>query len=395
MSQKNSLSLAREIHDEMISLRRDFHMFPELRFDLPRTSGIVTAKLREYGLQVKTGIGRIGVVADLKSSNAKGWIALRADMDALPIQELNDVAYKSRTPMQAHMCGHDAHTSMLLGAAQILSKLKETLNVNVRFIFQPCEEAWPGGAPEMIRDGALDSIDEIYALHVWPTLDVGRYGICVGPAMAQPDAFEIEITGRGGHAAAPHAAIDPILVATHVIQSLQTIVSRSINPHDNAVLSVTQINAGTCYNVIPNSCLITGTVRTYDKNVQEIVKEKIEAIAQNTAKAFGATAAVKYMEGYPVTFNHESSARNVKEAASHLVGDHSVDYPGQRAMFGEDFAYYTQKIKGCFIQLGCRNETKNITRMLHDPRFDLDEECLVYGTGLFLELILKNTKKEK
>lgn len=393
MSRKDSIALAREIHNDITAQRRDFHIHPELGFDLPRTAGVVASKLRELGLPVKTGIGRSGVVADLKSPDAKGWIALRADMDALPIQELSDVSYKSQTPMQAHLCGHDAHTSMLLGAAQILSSLKQELKVNVRFIFQPNEESWPGGAPEMIRDGVLENIDEIYALHVWPTLDVGRYGICVGPAMAQADAFEIVVKGNGGHAAAPHAAIDPILVATHVIQALQTIVSRNINPHDNVVLSVTQIHAGNCYNVIPDSCIISGTVRTYESNVQAIVKQKMESIAVNVAKGFGATVEVKYMEGYPVTFNHETSARNARDIASRLVGNHGVDYPAQRAMFGEDFGYYTQKIKGCFIQLGCRNEAKNITRMLHDPRFDIDEDCLIYGIALFLELILKKGDK--
>lgn len=382
------LTLAKDNLQEIIKLRRDFHMHPEIGFEVHRTAGIVAQELERYGHKVKTGVGKTGVVADLTVPGAKRRICFRADMDALPIQEMNDIPYKSRTPMCAHLCGHDAHTAMLLMAAKLLAAIQKDLNVNVRFIFQPCEEVWPGGAPGMIKEGVLDGVDAIYALHVWPTLRVGAYGICVGPAMAQPDGFEISINGKGGHAAAPHSTIDSIVIAAQVIQALQTIVARNLNPNDNAVLSVTQVHAGTCNNVLPDSCSISGTVRTYGNNVQQIIKNRMNEIVTHIAKSYGGTAECKYLEGYPVVYNDEDEAMKTRDMAISLVGKEQVDFPAQKVMLGEDFAYYTQKVKGCFIHLGCRNESKNITRMLHDSRFNIDEDCLAYGTALFLQLAL-------
>lgn len=386
---KNSMELAKTLHKELITFRRDFHMHPEIGFDVHRTEKIVADELEKYGLVVKRNVGRTGVVADLIIPGATRTIALRADMDALPIQELNEHAYKSTVPMKAHLCGHDAHTAMLLCAAKILASIKNELKVNVRFIFQPSEEVMPGGAPGMIADGVLEGVDEIYGQHVWPTLKVGHYGICAGPAMAQPDGFDITITGKGGHAAAPHAAVDPIVVASQIIQALQTIVARNVNPQDSAVVTVTQIHAGSSYNVIPESCQMAGTVRTYDFNVQKMIRLRIAEIVESISHSFGAKGVLNYCEGYPVTFNHEAEGLKIKAVASALVGPESVDFPAKPAMFGEDFAYYTQKIKGCFIHLGSRNESKGITNMLHDPRFDIDEDCLVYGVALHVETIRK------
>lgn len=382
------IQLAKEIHQEMICLRRDFHMHPEIGFEVHRTANIIAQELNKYGLVVKTSIGKTGVVADLIIPGAKKTIGLRADMDALPIQELNEVPYKSRTPMQAHLCGHDAHTAMLLGTAKILASMREILENNVRFIFQPCEELWPSGAQAMIDDHVLDGVDEIYALHVWPTLQVGNYGICVGPTMAQADAFEITIKGKGGHAASPHTTIDPILIAAQVIQCLQTIISRNINPNDNAVLSITQIHAGSNYSAIPDECKILGTVRTYDPHIQQQICIKMQEIVENVAHAHAATGLLNYLNGSPPVFNHETESIKVKEAAITLVGRDRVDFPAQKVMFGEDFAYYTNQIKGCFIYLGCRNESKGMTSLLHEPFFDIDEDCLIYGTALLLDLAL-------
>jgi amidohydrolase len=387
------LALAKNIHQEMIDLRRDLHQHPEIGFELHRTAQLISQKLKEYGLPVKTGINKTGVVADLIIPNAKKRIALRADMDALPIQELGNPSYKSLIPNQAHLCGHDAHMSMLLGAAKMLTSLKNQLQVNVRFIFQPSEECWPGGAPGMIEEGVLDDVDEIYALHVWPTLETGHYGICVGPAMAQADGFDILINGQGGHAAAPHAAIDPLLIGTQIVQSLQTIISQNRNPIEQAVLTVTQFHAGTCYNAIPDSCIINGTVRTYSIQTKEMIKKRIQEIANSIAHSFGARAQVNYHEGYPVTYNDETTAHKVHKNAAFLVGDDAVNFPAQKVLFGEDFAYYLQKVKGCFIHLGCKNKLHNSSKMLHDPNFDIDEECLIYGAGLFTQLTL-NSKQE-
>lgn len=378
------IALAKKFHAQAVAVRRDLHMHPEIGFDVERTAGIVAAKLQKLGLAVKTKIGKTGVVADLKIPGAKRTIALRADMDALPIQELNDVPYKSTTPGQAHLCGHDAHTAMLLTAAEILTSIKDQLKVNVRFIFQPSEEVWPGGAPAMIADGAIDAVDEIYALHVWPALDVGSYGICVGPAMAMPDGFEITVNGKSGHAAAPHTCINPITVSVQMIQALQGLISQTVAASDEAILTVTQIHSGTCFNVIPDECQITGTVRTYEPHVQKTIREKMMQIVNGIAVAHSVTANMKYLEGYPPTVNHEECCLKVKKAALKLVPTSNVVYPGQRAMFGEDFAYFSQKIKSCYIQLGCRNEKKNITRMLHDSRFDIDEDCIIYGIALLV-----------
>lgn len=388
---KTSLEMAKEVHKEMIDFRRDFHMHPEIGFDVHRTAGIVAQELEKYGLKVKRNIGKTGVIADLDIPGAKKRIALRADMDALPLQELNEVSYKSIVPMRAHMCGHDAHTAMLLGAAKQLAGIKHELKTNVRFVFQPCEEALPGGAPAMIKDGALDGVDEIYALHVWPTLPVGRYGICLGDAMAQPDGFDITIIGRGGHAAAPHSAIDPIVIAAEIIQALQTVVSRNVPPEDCAVLTFTQVHAGASYNIIPEACILAGTVRTYKKNIQQLIRKRVEEIVTGIAKAHGATVQLKYTEGFPAVYNREAEAKKIRTIASTLVEEHNVDFPAAKVMFGEDFSYFLQDAKGCYIHLGIRNEAKGITQMLHDPRFDIDEDCLIYGAAMHLEIIRNET----
>lgn len=384
----DAIKLAKEVHQEMIDLRRDFHMYPEIGFEVHRTAEIVSKKLHGYGLDVKTKVGKTGVVADLIIPGANKTIALRADMDALPIQELSNHSYKSRIPEKAHLCGHDAHTAMLLGAAKILTSIHESLNTNVRFIFQPCEEMWPPGAQAMIEDNVLDGVDDIYALHVWPTLQTGSYGICTGPAMAQADAFEITITGKSGHAATPHHTVDPIVIATHVIQSLQTIISRNLDSNDSAVISVTQIHAGSNFSVIPDECIITGTVRTYEPSTQQFLNKKMQEVVEGIARSHGANGVLNYLEGSPPVYNHDESSTKSRRAAINLVGEECVDFPAQKVMFGEDFSYYTNKIKGCFIHLGCRNEEKGITHQLHDPFFDIDEECLIYGAAMHVELAL-------
>ncbi len=363
----------------MVALRRDFHMHPEIGFEVERTAGIVADELKKYGLSVKTEVGKTGVVADLHCG-AKKTIALRADMDALPIQEMSEVPYKSKIPMRAHLCGHDAHTALLLGTAETLSSME--CPVNVRFIFQPSEEVWPGGAPAMIKDGALDGVDEIYAFHVWPTLPVGHYGVCLGPAMAQPDAFDIKIRGKGGHAAAPHTAVDPIVIASELVQRFQTIISRNLDPSESAVLTVTQLHAGSAYNVIPEECSLSGTVRTYTQEAKGCIVKRMHEIVESYEEPI--VIDFQYMDGYPATVNHEREACWVAEVATNLVGENRVDFPAQKVMFGEDFAYYLEKVKGCFIHLGCRNGE---LRMLHDPRFDLDEACMEHGVALFVQLI--------
>lgn len=382
------LPFVRKIHSEMIDLRRDLHMHPEIGFEVHRTAKIVSEKLNEYGLKVKTGVGNTGVVGDLIVSNALKTIGLRADMDALPMQELNEVSYKSNFPMRAHMCGHDAHTAMLIGAAKLLSSIRDRLRTNVRFIFQPCEELFPGGAKSMIQDGVLEGIDEVYALHVMPTIEVGRYGICMGHAMAQPDEFRITIFGKGGHAAYPHLAVDPVIIGAQIILAFQNIVSREVDPIDTAVVTVSQVNAGEAFNIIPETCTLVGTVRTFETETQKFIKQKIYDIVQGISGMHGAKSTITYTDGYPSTYNHHEQAIKAKDVGLTLLSQKGVDFPFQKMMGGEDFGYFTQQKKGCYIFVGCRNEEKGITHMLHNPRFDIDEECLVYGTAMHVGLVM-------
>ncbi|MXZ00983.1 amidohydrolase, partial [Candidatus Poribacteria bacterium] len=320
--------------NDIIAIRRDIHQYPELGFDVHRTAGIAADALQALGIPVKTGIGRTGVVGDLEVPGASKRIALRADMDALPIQEMTDVPYKSKIDGKAHLCGHDAHTAMLIGTARILSELRSNLKTHVRFIFQPSEEAAPGGAPAMIADGALEDVDEIYGIHVFPLYNVGEYATCTGPMLAQSDTFQITLTGRGGHAAYPHLTVDPIVIGAQFVTALQSIISRNVDPLDSAVVSVTQLHGGdanlqegltgAALNVIPPNVLIGGTVRTLQKSVQERVREQIERLIAGFANANDATYTFDYQDGYPVTYNHEPCVETALSAAGKLVEEDNL-----------------------------------------------------------------------
>lgn len=380
--------LAKEQRDGIVAIRRDIHKHPETRFDVQRTAEIAATELEKAGITVKRGVGRTGVVGDIEVPGAGKRIALRADMDALPMDELGDSLYKSTVAGKAHMCGHDAHTAMLIGAARILASRREELKSHVRFIFQPCEESLPGGAPGMIADGVLEGVDEIYALHVWPTLSCGEIGICHGAAMGQPDIFSVNIRGKGGHAGTPHRTVDPIVAGAQVVSALQSIVSREVNAEDCAVISVSQFHAGSADNVISDTATLSGTVRTYNPEIQKLLRKRMEEVVGGVCRAQGTTAEFQYTEGYPVTFNHAVSIEKAEIAGRAIMGSDFVHSPGQRALFGEDFAYYTQEIEGCYIQLGCRNPKQKSAPMLHDPYFDIDEECLLYGIALHAKLAL-------
>ena len=383
--------------DDIVAIRRDIHQYPELGFDVHRTAGIAADALRALNIPVRTGIGRTGVVGDLEVPGASKRIALRADMDALPIQELTDVPYKSKIDGKAHLCGHDAHTAMLIGAARILSHLREHLKTHVRFIFQPSEEALPGGAPAMIADGALEDVDEIYGIHVFPLYTVGEYATCLGPMLAQSDTFQITLTGRGGHAAFPHLTVDPIVIAAQFVTALQSVIARNVDPLDSAVISVTQLHggdadlqnglAGAALNVIPPKVLIGGTVRTLQKSVQKRVRGQLERILAGLADAHSATYTFTYQEGYPVTYNHEPCVTTAFSTASELVGEDNLVFPMSPILGGEDFGYYSQKIPACFVMVGAGNEEKGIVNMCHHPQFDIDENCMIYGMALLVSLI--------
>ncbi len=383
------LEQCRHHFNDIVAIRRDIHQHPELEFDVERTAGIAADALDALGMNVKTGIGKTGVVGDLEVAGATKRIALRADMDALPIQELTDVPYKSKIDGKAHLCGHDAHTAMLIGTARILTHLKSRLKANIRFIFQPCEEAYPGGAAAMIEDGALDDVDEIYGIHVFPLYPVGRYATCPGPMLAQSDIFEITITGRGGHAAFPHLTVDPIVIGTQFVNAVQTVVARNVDPLDSAVVSITQFHGGDAKNVIPATVKIGGTVRTLDKSVQIRVSNQLENLLAGIVNAHDATYTFTYQEGCPVTYNHDPCVETVVTTARNLVGDDNVIFPISPILGGEDFACYSQKIPACFVMVGAGNEEKGIVNMCHHPQFDIDETCMIYGMALTVSLGLK------
>ena len=382
--------------DDIVAIRRDIHQYPELGFDVHRTAGIAAEALRALDIPVKTEIGRTGVVGDLEVPGASKRIALRADMDALPIQELTDVPFKSKIDGKAHLCGHDAHTAMLIGAARILSQLRDNLKTHVRFIFQPSEEAMPGGAPAMIADGALEDVDEIYGIHVFPLYAVGEYATCIGPMLAQSDTFQITLTGRGGHAAFPHLTVDPIVIASQFVTAVQSIIARNVNPLDSAVISVTQLHGGdtdlkngltgAAMNVIPPKVLIGGTVRTLQESVQKRVQGQMERLLAGLANAHDATYTFTYQEGYPVTYNHEPCVSTVLSAARGLVDENNLVFPISPILGGEDFSYYSQKIPACFVMVGAGNEEKGIVNMCHHPQFDIDENCMIYGMALLVSL---------
>ncbi|NOZ74754.1 MAG: amidohydrolase [FCB group bacterium] len=371
----------------IIATRRDIHQHPELAFDLPRTSGLVAERLRELGLTVETGIGKSGVVGHLQGAQAGPVIALRADMDALPIQETGDVPFKSKNDGIMHACGHDGHTAMLLGTAEILSGMKNRLKGEVRFIFQPAEEG-DGGARYMIADGCLKDVDEIYGLHLWNYQPLGEVGVRSGPILAAADIFEVKLTGVGGHGAAPQGTIDAALVAAEFIQAVQTIISRNINPLDSAVVTIGTVNAGHSFNIIADSARLTGTVRAYTENNRQLVKQRLEEILAGLEKMFGVKTILNYEDGYPPTINSPEATAQVITAARKVVGTGTGE--PYLSMGGEDFAYYLQKVPGAFFFVGSAPADREPMAVPHHcSHFDIDERALLVGPSIMVELILQ------
>lgn len=371
----------------VIELQRDIHAHPEIGFDTVRTAAIVARELESSGLKVRTEIGKTGVVGDLRVPGATQTVAFRADMDALPMDEDNDLPHRSTIPGAAHLCGHDAHTAMLLGAARVLSDHKESLPHSLRFIFQPNEEALPGGAPAMIADGCLEGVDRIFGMHVWPLLPTGNIGIHAGPTMAQPDNFSIRLTGVGGHAAAPHKSRDPIVVGSQLVACLQSIVSRNVDPLDSAVLSVTQFHSGTADNVIPEHAELRGTIRSFRPEVGKLVRERLRETALGLAQAHGVDAEVEILEGYPVVDNDPASCTAAETAISNAP---DLNLPVTRnvdpSLGGEDFAYYLKKVRGAFLFLGNYDESQDIRYFCHHPKFRVDDRAMLHGIEAWVAL---------
>ena len=369
--------------DEIAVWRRDFHENPELLFDVHRTAGIVAEKLKEFGCdEVVTGLGRTGVVAVIKgrTNNSGKVIGLRADMDALPIEEATDVPHKSKVPGKMHACGHDGHTAMLLGAAKYLAETRNFDGTAV-MIFQPAEEGG-GGGDEMVKDGLMErfGVQEVYGLHNMPGIPVGAFAIRPGPMMAAADRFDIFIEGKGGHAARPHDCIDTVLVTAHVITALQSIVARNVDPLESAVISTCMVKTGDTYNVIPQTAHLQGTVRTLTEEVRDLCETRIKAVVEATCAAFGAKATVDYRRGYPVTMNDPERTTFMAEVAA-AVGQ-GVDTTVAPLMGAEDFSYMLNERPGAYIFMG-----NGDTAGVHHPAYDFNDDAIPYGVSLWAKII--------
>ncbi len=372
---------------ELTQIRRDLHAHPELAFHESRTSRIVADQLKLMGIETHTGIGRTGVVGVVRGRGASSAsIGLRADMDALPIPELNNFEHRSRYQDRMHACGHDGHTTMLLGAARYLSQTRQ-FDGTVHLIFQPGEEGH-AGAREMIQDGLFDRFpcDAVYALHNWPALPEGMIGISPGPAMAAADAVTITIHGRGGHGAHAYLAVDPVLVAAHIITAAQSIVSRNINPFEQAVVSLCAISSGSldAYSVIPGQAHLTGTVRTFNPAVQEAIERRLTELVHAIAAGFGATAQVNYQRLYPATINHPENALFAANVAASLVGEDHVVRNLQASMGAEDFAFMLAERPGAYLRLGQGGAEHG--RFLHNAQYDFNDNVIPLGAGLLAAL---------
>lgn len=377
-------SRATDIHEIIVEKRRFIHANPELSFQEKETAAYVSAELRKLGLEPKEGVGGHGIVALIegKKESSDKVVALRADMDALPILEANDVPYCSQNEGVMHACGHDVHTSSLLGTAQILTELKDDFAGTIKLIFQPAEERVPGGASFMIKDGALKnpSVNGIIGQHVQPYLDCGKIGIRSGMYMASADELYLTIKGKGGHAAHPATFVDPIIASAQVLVALQQVVSRS-DPRIPSVLSFGRLKAEGATNIIPDEVEIVGTFRTMNEDWRSEAHHRIERTVRNVAEAFGCKAELEIRKGYPFLVNDASlTARTTKALRDYMGEENVVDL--DLWMAAEDFAWYTHEVPGCFYRLGTRNEARGITHGLHTPRFDIDEDALGISTGL-------------
>ena len=376
------LNRVAEFHDEVTEWRREIHQHPGLQYDVEETAGFVADKLRAFGCdEVVEGIGRTGVVGIIRGRGEGRTVGLRADMDALPIEEKTGKPYASKNPGKMHACGHDGHTAMLLGAAKYLA---ETRNFDgaVAVIFQPAEEGGAGGKA-MCDDGMMDrfGIDEVYGMHNMPGLPVGEFAIRHGGLMAGTDEFTITIEGLGAHAAQPHNSVDPIIVATHTVQALQTIVSRNVDPLKSAVVTVTGIEAGKAYNVIPQSAKVWGTLRTLDGEVRDLCLKRLREVAEGIGATFGATVNFHHKEGYPVTYNHDAETDRAAEVARGVAGSERVHVGVPPVMGGEDFSYMLLERPGAFIFMG-----NGDTATLHHEEYDFNDEAIPAGVSYWVQL---------
>ncbi len=376
----------KDFQPDLVAWRRDLHAHPETAYEEARTSQLVAARLESFGVEVRRGLAGTGVVGTLRGRGEGGRaIGLRADMDALPMPEANDFAHASRHPGKMHACGHDGHTTMLLGAARYLAETRNFAGT-VRFIFQPAEEGKAGGR-RMIEEGLFQDfpVDAVYGAHNWPDLPPGTIAVRTGPIMASADQFTIAVEGRGAHAAMPHLGVDPVVVAAHIITAAQTLVSRNTDPADSAVVSFTIIEAGTAFNVIPDRVRIDGTVRTFRPETQDRIEAQLGRLAQGVAAGFGATASLSYFRNYPVTINTADETELAARAAALVVGEDNVVFDPPPSMGAEDFGFMLQERPGSYVWIGQGGSALGCG--LHNPKYDFNDEILAIGASYWATLV--------
>ncbi|MBC3807727.1 amidohydrolase [Undibacterium seohonense] len=382
-----------EAHQEILAIRRDIHAHPELCFEEFRTADVVAKNLAAWGIPMIRGLAGTGIVGIIKRGSSSRALGLRADMDALPMQEINQFAHASQHAGKMHACGHDGHTAMLLGAARYLSQAQD-FDGTVYLIFQPAEEGG-GGARRMIEEGLFEQcpMDAVFGMHNWPGIAVGNFGVKTGGMMASSNEFEVTVRGKGAHAAQPQKGIDPVMIAVQIAQSWQTIVSRNVNPLEPAVLSLTQIHSGSATNVIPDDASLIGTVRTFSTDVLDLIETRMEKIAKATAAAFDAEVDFKFKRNYPPLINHEKETQFAIHVMRDLVGTEQVDAQVEATMGAEDFAYMLQHKPGCYVFLG-NGEGKHRSAghglgpcNLHNPSYDFNDDLLPIGASYWVGLV--------
>lgn len=381
----SAIEALRGQHARYSGIRRDIHAHPELAYAEHRTAELVAAHLESLGIETHRGIGGTGVVGVVRGGKGLRAIGLRADMDALPMQERNDFEHRSRHEGCMHACGHDGHTTMLLAAAEVLARHRDFDGV-VYLVFQPAEEG-AAGAKAMLDDGLFDRfpMEAIFGMHNWPGMAAGHFAVHTGPVMAAADRFDIEVVGHGAHAAMPHLGVDPIVAASALVQAFQTIPSRTVDPIDAAVVSTTIFRAGTAQNVIPDRVEMAGTVRTFVESVRDRVEKRMGEICAGIAAAHGVKINLSYRRGYPATVNSADEARLCAEVAGALVGEERVDTAARPSMGAEDFAFFLQEKPGCYVWIG--NGPSQGGCMLHNPNYDFNDELIPVGGAYWVELV--------
>jgi amidohydrolase len=382
-------ALVEEVSEEVVAWRRYLHRNPELSFQEEETARFVYETLQTFGNTLELSRPTpTSVVARLIGAKPGPTLAIRADIDALPIEEENDFEFVSRNPGVMHACGHDGHTAMLLGTAKILSEMRDRIRGEVRFLFQHAEELYPGGAQQMVDEGVMEGVDVVIGTHLWAPLEIGKIGVAYGAMMGSPDTFWITIKGKGGHGAMPHQAVDSIAIGAQVVTNLQHVVSRNTDPIDDVVVSVTKFTGGTTHNVIPGCVEMLGTVRTLDPEVRKKVPELMERVIKGITEAHGASYEFKYQFGFRPVVNDEEVTRAIVEAVQEVFGEETLELVRPN-LGGEDFSALQQAAPGTFFWVGAGNKEKGITYPHHHPRFTIDEDALPYGVKMFLNATFK------